>query len=119
MFETKLNDFFKKISNDDSLDEWYLSQFIDRNVSTLSAQEAFHASNTVVCKIKSDIYSDNLYELLEILISLRIHSDTNEIPPILIDNPNLFEQIKSQRFESYIRVPVSKLESIFDFKLIK
>lgn len=113
MFETKLNDFLKKISNDDNLDEWYLSQFIDQNVRTLTTQEAFYASNTVLWKIMNDISSNNLYELLEILIGLRIQSDTNELPPLLIDNPDLFKQIKLQRCEDYITMPVGNLEKIF------
>ena len=47
MFEIKVNQFINEISNNDNLDEWYLSRFIDDNVRTLTTQDAFYQSNII------------------------------------------------------------------------
>lgn len=113
MFEIEVNQFINEISNNDNLDEWYLSRFIDDNVRTLTTQDAFYQSNIILRKIRNDIFFDHLYELLEILIALRMHSNTNEIPLILIEDPTIFDKIEKHRIEDYILLPIRKLKKIF------
>lgn len=113
MFEIEVNKFINEISDNDNLDEWYLSRFIDDNVRTLTTQDAFYQSDNVLRKIRHDIFFDHLYELLEILIALRMHSDTNEIPIILIEDPTIFDKIEKHRSEDYILLPIKKLKKIF------
>ena len=62
--ENKLEDFLHHISiNQNNLNEWYISDFINENIKILSSYESFEYG----------------YELLEITQELKRQADTTEI----------------------------------------
>lgn len=76
--EDKLTNFLKNISiNQDNLNEWYLSDFIDNNIKVLNSYESFEfMKNIVPYLIKHSEYG---YELLEIIQELQRIADTTEV----------------------------------------
>lgn len=102
MFIEALSSFFEKLASTEELDEWYLSTFIDENVYTLSAAEAFEFSSHILKLLKDDAQLDYTYELLTILLALQRQSDTTQIPEILKNSPNFFDKIIKNNPEKYI-----------------
>lgn len=113
MFFNNLNKFFSEIHNSQDLDEWYLSKFIDDNIACLSEEMAFQELNIVLNRIQENLHSEFLYELLEIAVALQIKSNTYEKPAMLLEYPNIFNDIKSNYEEGFILVPTYKLSSIY------
>lgn len=90
ILENKLRDFLETISiNQEELDEWYLSDFIDKNIKPLNSYESFEAMKKMVPYLIK--YPEYGYELLEIIQELNRISDTTEIfysedtPSVLIE----------------------------------
>ena len=76
--ENKLEDFLYHISiNQDNLDEWYLSDFIDENIKILSSYESFEFMKKIIPYLVN--YPEYGYELLEITQELKRQADTTEI----------------------------------------
>lgn len=76
--ENKLKDFLHNISiNRDNLDEWYLSDFIDKNIKILSSYDSFEFMKKIISYIVN--YPEYGYELLEITQELKRQADTTEI----------------------------------------
>ena len=93
MFEDKTLEFIEKLKYQEIFDEWYLSNFIDENVKKLSSEDAFQLSSLLITQIRSNLESDLLYELLQIFLSLKAVSQTNQHPKQLIEDPEIFEDI--------------------------
>ncbi|MDT1910514.1 hypothetical protein ABTC25_07290 [Acinetobacter baumannii] len=102
MFINALSCFLEKLASEKDLDEWYLSTFIDNNVYSLLPAEAFEFSSHVIKLIKDEVQPYYTYELLTILLALQRQSDTAQIPEILKNNPNFFDEIIKQNSEEYI-----------------
>ncbi|MFW2060292.1 hypothetical protein [Acinetobacter baumannii] len=102
MFTNTLSSFFEKLASKEDLDEWYLSTFIDENVCSLLPAEAFEFSSHVIELLKNDAQPDYTYELLTILLALQRQSDTVQIPEILKNSPNFFDEIIKKNPEKYI-----------------
>ncbi|HAV5576982.1 hypothetical protein [Acinetobacter baumannii] len=102
MFTNTLSSFFEKLASKEDLDEWYLSTFIDENVCSLLPAEAFEFSSHVIELLKNDAQPDYTYELLTILLALQRQSDTAQIPEILKNSPNFFDEILKKNPEKYI-----------------
>lgn len=109
MFTYTLSSFLEKLASKEELDEWYLSTFIDENVYSLSAAEAFEFSSHVIKLLKDDAQPDYTYELLTILLALQRQSDTTQIPKILRINPNFFDEIIKKNPEEYILILAHEL----------
>lgn len=76
--ENKLEDFLHHISiNQNNLDEWYLSDFIDKNIKILNSYESFEFMKKIIPYLVN--YSEYGYELLEITQELKRQADTTEI----------------------------------------
>ncbi|HGW4636634.1 TPA: hypothetical protein ACNIFG_003993 [Acinetobacter baumannii] len=102
MFINALSSFFEKLASIKELDEWYLSTFIDENIYSLSPTEAFEFSSHVIKLIKEKAQPDYTYELLTILLALQRQSDTAQIPEILKNSPNFFDEMIRKNPEKYI-----------------
>ena len=102
MFTDTLSSLLEKLASKEDLDEWYLSTFIDENIYSLSPIEAFEFSSHVIKLIKNDAQPDCTYELLSILLALQRQSDTAQIPEILKNSPNFFDEILKKNPEKYI-----------------
>lgn len=102
MFINTLSIFLEKLASEEDLDEWYLSNFIDENVYSLSAAEAFDFSSDVIKLLIDDAQPDYTYELLTILLALQRQSDTTQIPEILKNSPNFFDEIIKNNSEEYV-----------------
>ncbi|MDC5427821.1 hypothetical protein [Acinetobacter baumannii] len=102
MFTDTLSSFLEKLASEEELDEWYLSAFIDENVCSLSTAEAFEFSSHILKLLKDDAQPDYTYELLTILLALQRQSDTTQIPEILKNSPNFFDEIIKNNPEKYI-----------------
>jgi len=102
MFINALYSFFEKLASEEDLDEWYLSSFIDEKVYSLSTTEAFEFSSHVIELIKDEAQPDYSYELLTILLALQCQSNTTQIPEILKNSANFFDEIIKNNSEEYV-----------------
>ncbi|WP_127493586.1 hypothetical protein [Acinetobacter calcoaceticus] len=102
MFIDALSSFLEKLASKDELNEWYLSTFIDENICVLSPAKAFEFSSHVIELLTDKAQPDYIYELLTILLALKHQSDTTEIPEILKNSPNFFDEILKKKPEKYI-----------------
>lgn len=102
MFINALSSFLEKLASEEELDEWYLSNFIDENVYSLLPAEAFELSSHVIKLLKNDAQPDYIYELITILLALQRQSDTTQVPEILKNNPNFFDDLIKNNSEEYV-----------------
>jgi argonaute-like protein implicated in RNA metabolism and viral defense len=102
MFINALSSFLEKLASDDELNEWYLSTFIDENIYLLSTTEAFELSSHVIELLKDEAQPDYTYELLTILLALQRQTDSTQIPDILKNSPNFFDEFIKKNPEKYI-----------------
>lgn len=102
MFINALSSFLGKLASEKDLDEWYLSTFIDENVCSLLPPEAFEFSSHVIKLLKNDAQPEYTYELLTILLALQHQSGTTQVPEILKNSPNFFDEIIKKNPEKYI-----------------
>jgi len=117
MFIDALSSFLKKLASKDELDEWYLSTFIDENVCVLSPAKAFEVSLHVIELLTDEAQSDYIYELLTILLALQRQSDTAQIPDILKNSPNFFDEIIKNNPEKYVLNLAHELAQNYRIKL--
>ncbi|MDQ9888142.1 hypothetical protein [Acinetobacter pittii] len=102
MFINTLSSLLERLASKEELDEWYLSTFIDENVYSLLPAEAFEFSSHVIKLLKDDAQPDYTYELLTILLALQRQSDTTQIPDILKNSLNLFDDLIKNNSEEYV-----------------
>ena len=77
MFRKELDDFIQMLSKDENeLDEWYLSDFLNKNISNMESYEAFSSLKLMVPYLFQ--YPQYRYELLDIMSSLKRLADTTE-----------------------------------------
>ena len=117
MFIESLAHFIKRISSSCELDEWYLSNFIDESVYTLSQSDAFEMSSYLVEVIKKDLESSHMYELLTILLALQSQSDTTQSPINLSRDPSFLNEIIKNNSEEYIHRLVDELTRNYRIKI--
>ena len=117
MFIESLAHFIKIISSSCELDEWYLSNFIDESISTLSQSDAFEMSSHLVDVIKKDLESSHMYELLTILLALQSQSDTTQAPLNLSRDPSFLNEIIQNNSEKYIHRLVDELTRNYRIKI--
>ncbi|XZW49912.1 hypothetical protein ACT4VW_13635 [Acinetobacter baumannii] len=117
MFINALSSFLEKLASEEDLDEWYLSAFIDENVYSLLPAEAFEFSSHVIELLTDEAQSDYIYELLTILLALQHQSDTTQIPDILKNSPNFFDEITKSNSEVYIQILINELFSNYQIKI--
>ena len=117
MFIESLAHFIKRISSSCELDEWYLSNFIEESVSTLSQSDAFEMSSHLVEVIKKDLESSHMYELLTILLALQSQSDTTQSPLNLSRDPSFLNEIIQNNSEKYIHRLVDELTRNYRIKI--
>ncbi|MFG3955586.1 hypothetical protein ACF0B0_05370 [Acinetobacter baumannii] len=117
MFTNTLSSFFEKLASKEDLDKWYLSTFIDENVCSLLPAEAFEFSSHVIELLKNDAQPDYTYELLTILLALQRQSDTAQLPEILKNSPNFFDEITKSNSEVYIQILINELFSNYQIKI--
>ncbi len=117
MFINALSSLLEKLASKEALDEWYLSTFIDENVYSLLPAEAFEFSSHVIKLLKDDAQPDYTYELLSILLALQRQSDTTQIPEILKNSPNFFDEIIKNNPEKYVLNLAHELAQNYRMKL--
>ena len=117
MFIESLVHFIKIISSGCEFDEWYLSNFIDESVYTLSQSDAFEMSSYLVEVIKKDLESSHMYELLTILLALQSQSDTTQSPINLNRDPSFLNEIIKNNSEEYIHRLVDELTRNYRIKI--
>jgi hypothetical protein len=117
MFINALSSFLEKLASKDELDEWYLSTFIDENIYSLSPTEAFEFSSHVIELLKDEAQPDYTYELLTILLVLQRQSDTTQVPKILKNSSNFFDEIIKKNPEKYILNLAHDLAQNYGMKL--
>lgn len=77
MFLKKLDEFIQTLSQEENeLDEWYLSDFSDKNISSMESHEAFYSLKLVIPYLFQ--YPQYGYELLDIMYRLKRQADTTE-----------------------------------------
>lgn len=113
MFETKLLEFMNMLQSGCDVAEWYLADFIEKNINHLSSQEAFSGTSYVIQLMGYNLRSDCLYELLQILVSLQRQSDTTQRPLALMENPEIFDLIVTHNSQDYILCIVDELKTIW------
>lgn len=116
MLNHKINDFLASIKSDKNLNEWYLSDFVEKNVKILSAEEAFNASEDISKIIFKEKDSDVIYELLYILYYLKQQSETNQIPLWIKNNIDFFDKIKKHHQKDYIDNIINNLCMFYKIK---
>ncbi len=114
MFENKVLEFIEKLKYQESFDEWYLSDFIDENIKKLSSENAFESSSFIISLIRLNLESDLLYELLQILLSLKAVSQTNQHPTQLIEDPEIFEDILKLHTDNSIISTTKDLKKMYN-----
>lgn len=114
MFKENLNNFIEKLKSGSEVDEWYLSDFINDNVSILSSEEAYKGLIYLLNLIKSNLHSNEMYEYLQITIALRNQSATNQIPTLLLKDRDFFQKILDVNDEDYIANSVKELNKLFE-----
>ncbi|MFG4685098.1 hypothetical protein ACF0AL_15125, partial [Acinetobacter baumannii] len=87
------------------------------NVCSLLPAEAFEFSSHVIELLKNDAQPDYTYELLTILLALQRQSDTAQIPEILKNSPNFFDEITKSNSEVYIQILINELFSNYQIKI--
>ncbi|MFV5375227.1 hypothetical protein [Acinetobacter calcoaceticus] len=117
MLINALSSFLEKLASEENLDEWYLSTFIDENIYSLSPTEAFEFSSHVIELLKDEAQPDYTYELLTILLALQRQSDTAQIPDILKNSSNFFDEIIKKNPEKYILNLAHELAQNYRIKL--
>jgi hypothetical protein len=117
MLINDLSSFLEKLASKDELDEWYLSTFIDENIYSLSPTEAFEFSSHVIELLTDEAQSDYIYELLTILLALQRQSDTTQVPKILKNSPNFFDEIIKNNPKNYILNLAHELVQNYRIKL--
>ena len=117
MFIESLTNFIEKINSCYELDEWYLSNFIDESVYTLSQSDAFEMSSYLIEIIKKDLKSSHMYELLTILLALQSKSDTTQSPINLRKDPSFLGEIIENNSEEYIHHLVNELIRNYRIKI--
>ena len=113
MFVQNLYSFIKKLKTEVDFDEWYLSEFIEKNIDTLSQEDAFQMQSYVIQLIEHNLESNEMYELLQIWIALQRQSGTMQKPLELINNPNIFESLIDHNSADYILENVAVLKDIY------
>ncbi|MHA3116096.1 hypothetical protein E0H86_10095 [Acinetobacter sp. ANC 4635] len=113
MFINAVLDFIKKLKSDIEIDEWYLYDFIENNVNNLSEGEAFDMSSYILNMINNDLKSYEVYELLQLLLSLQRQSKTTQKPIELIKNPNILQDLINENPEDYIISAAQDLINIY------
>lgn len=112
-FNNQLKDFISQINCSTSLDEWYLSDFIEKYVNSMNSEEAF-SSISYVCSAfveYNSIGSDVIYEILVILDSLLRVANTKEKPQeLLLIEVTLNEITKDNHF-AYVHPIIQSLLS--------
>ncbi|MEB3755183.1 hypothetical protein [Acinetobacter sp. MD2(2019)] len=116
MFINALSDFMQHLKSGVDFDEWYLSNFIDKNINILSKEDAFDKTSHIIKIIDHDLKSNELYEVLQILLALQRHSDTTQRPKELENRLNLFTRILNINSEDYIVDTVKELKNIYDLE---
>lgn len=77
MFQKKLDEFIQMLlQSNNELDEWYLSDFLDKYISNMKAYEAFSSLKETIPYLFK--YPQYRYELLEIMSMLKRLADTTE-----------------------------------------
>lgn len=117
MFINALSSFLEKLASIEELDEWYVSTFIDENVYSLLPAEAFELSSHVIKLLKDEAQPDYTYELLSILLALQRQSGTTQIPDILKNSPNFFDEFIKKNPEKYILNLAHELAQNYRMKL--
>ncbi|WP_144732683.1 hypothetical protein [Acinetobacter oleivorans] len=117
MFIDALSSFLEKLASIEELDEWYLSTFIDENIYSLSTTEAFELSLHVIELLKDEAQPDYTYELLTILLALQRQTDTTQIPDILKNSLNLFDDLIKNNSEEYVLNLAHELAQNYRMKL--
>ncbi|MFV5348929.1 hypothetical protein [Acinetobacter soli] len=117
MFIESLAHFIKRINSSCELDEWYLSNFIDESIYTLSESDAFEMSSHLVEVIKKDLESKHMYELLTILLALQSQSNTTQSPLNLSRDPSFLNEIIQNNSEKYIHRLVEELTRNYRIKI--
>jgi len=117
MFINALSNFLEKLASEEDLDEWYLSSFIDEKVYSLSTTEAFELSSHVIELLKDEAQPDYTYELLIILLALQHQSNTTQVPEILKNSPNFFDDLIKNNSEEYVLSFAHELAQNYRMKL--
>lgn len=117
MFINTLSILLEKLASEEDLDEWYLSKFIDENVYSLLPAEAFEFSSHVIELIQDEAQPDCTYELLSILLALQCQSNTTQIPEILKNSANFFDEIIKNNSEEYVLNLAHELAQNYRIKL--
>ncbi|UNU72751.1 hypothetical protein LU293_06460 [Moraxella nasovis] len=75
-FFKNLDNLLKDVKNNNIVDEWYLCDFIDKNIKILNPQQSFDILKLYVPYIINMHSFD--YEILNILFALKNQANTNE-----------------------------------------
>ncbi|MFL1733121.1 hypothetical protein [Moraxella oculi] len=75
-FFKNLDNLLKDVESNNIVDEWYLYDFIDKNIKRLNAQQSFDILKLYV-PYMINMYSFD-YEILNILFALKDRANTNE-----------------------------------------
>jgi hypothetical protein len=119
VFIDSLANFFERIDSGFELDEFYVSNFIDEFVHTLSQSDAFEMSSYIVKIINDDLKSNNTYELLSILIALQRQSNTRQLPINLRKKPNIFDEIIKNNSEGYITYLINEIIENYGYENLR
>lgn len=113
MFINALENFIEQLKSSKDQNEWYLADFIQKNIDVLTTSDAYEFSSLVIKIIKNDSNSDLMYELISILKALQIQSDTTQIPLILISFPEILNEVVKNTTETYIHDLVNELNQCY------
>ena len=111
MFVYNLKALISTLRSRNYPDEWYLADFIENNIATLSAEDAFKGASVVLDMFSTEKHA--IYELLMILQALHRQSDTTQIPTFLVSNPNTFDNLYSRNNESDLHDLIKDIKQLY------
>ena len=79
MFLDKFDEFIDYLNNNSIVDEWYMSDFAEKNIKTLDTCEAFNNLKLFVSYMIERYKPDFEYDIVETLRYLKYQINSNEL----------------------------------------
>ena len=107
MFLDKFDEFIDYLNNNSIVDEWYMSDFAEKNIKTLDTCEAFNNLKLFVSYMIERYHPDFEYEIVETLRYLKYQINSNELFYSEKQKNKIFE-LYTQEYSKFILSEIFK-----------
>ena len=107
MFLDKFDEFIDYLNNNSIVNEWYMSDFAEKNIKTLDAYEAFNNLKLFVSYMIERYHPDFEYEIVETLKYLKYQINSNELFYSEKQKNKIFE-LYTQEYSKFILSEIFK-----------